>query len=165
MASHDITADKLKQLLNYDPATGVFTWRIKRGPMKAGSIAGKLNTWGYRVISINRRHMMASRLAWLYMAGELPKHQIDHINRNKDDNSWLNLRDVTPSANQHNTSIRKDNKSGYKGVWFYANDGVWRAAIKVNGKQRTLGQYATAELANQAYLDGVKRYHTPVPQR
>ena len=87
-----LTQDGLRQLLNYDPDMGAFTWRQGRGPVRAGGVAGCLTRKGYRRIQIDGQNYMAHRLAWLYMYGSWPPEQIDHINEIKSDNRLDNLR-------------------------------------------------------------------------
>jgi len=98
--------EQLQNLLNYDPDTGVFTWRddlpVKRGPRVAGKRAGSRNAEGYLYVEINRRKYKTSRLAFLWMTGEWPTFCVDHINRDRSDDRWCNLRDVTRSENRIN---------------------------------------------------------------
>lgn len=101
-----ITQEYLKDILEYDPLTGVFLWKKKIAKcIKIGNRAGFINGKGYERISINRTQHQSHRLAWLYVHGTMPEQQIDHINRIKTDNRIANLRDVSPSTNQEN---RKD---------------------------------------------------------
>ena len=112
----NLTQSLLKQLLHYDPETGVWTWlapysrNIKPGDM-AGSDGGR-----YWRIQINGRSYGAGRLAWLYMTGQWPKEQIDHIDRNGYNDRWINLREATSSQNNFNRydGIRGVNKQGNK---------------------------------------------------
>ena len=90
-----ITQSELKELLNYDPATGVFTWLVSRGRVKASSVAGHVHSRGYIVIMVDGRRHLAHRLAFVYMTGTFPDDQVDHINEIKADNRWINLREAT----------------------------------------------------------------------
>lgn len=147
----ELTAERLRELLAYDPETGVFRWKASRGYVKGGKIAGTLNNRGRRQITVDRRLYVASRLAWLYQTGEWPCDQIDHINLIIDDNRFCNLREATNSQNQANTHKRASNKSGFKGVC--SDRGVgWRAQIMVGGKVRRLGLFTTPERAFIAYI-------------
>lgn len=100
-----LTQEKLQHLLDYDPLTGIWTWRnpLPRSKMKSGDIAGRI-TGGRRQIRIASGFFYASRLAWLYMTGEWPQDQIDHINRIRDDDRWENLREANQSQNSFNRS-------------------------------------------------------------
>jgi hypothetical protein len=148
-----LTQDRLKDLLHYDPATGHFTWKVSRSGVKhCNGSAGTQNASGYVVIGIDGFIYPAHRLAWLYVYGEWPKHQIDHINRCKYDNRIANLRDATPSENLHNTGINSSNTSGLKGVSFHKKSRKWQAFIRNNGRNQYLGVFDTPENASKAYL-------------
>jgi hypothetical protein len=146
-----LTADRLRQLLHYDPETGAFTWRVPQGTAAKGDTAGCLNEDGRRRIVINRKTYIASRLAWLYVTGKWPTHQIDHKNCVRSDDRFDNLRDATGAQNQRNTRTRRDNACGLKGVYFGAREKRWIAKIRREGRQIRLGYFATAEEAHAAY--------------
>ena len=135
-----ITQTELKELFLYCPATGYFT-RIGniRGRAKLGDRVGVMTENGYISIIIKRRKYMAHRLAWLYINGELPKYEIDHINHNRSDNSINNLREVEKSENLKNKRLCKNNKTGQMGVYWRANRNCWIANIYVNSKLIYLG--------------------------
>lgn len=137
-----LTQAKLKELLYYDPVTGVFTWLASRSGVKAGDTAGSIDkTDGYRQIRINLTSYRAHRLAWLYVHGYFPEHGLDHRDRTRD-HDWIdNLREVSQQCNLRNAGIRKDNTSGVKGVNWYKRGGKWRAQITINSKQNHLGYY------------------------
>lgn len=158
-----ITAEQLRAAVNYDPETGIFTWR-QRDNMSVqwnGRHAGHRTGWcdhnGYTIVNINYRHWRAHRLAWLYMAGEWPAHQIDHINGDRGDNRFANLRVATGSQNSGNTRKHRDNRSGYKGVYWNAKNNRWLAQIMVARKVHHLGYYLTAEGAHAAYREASLR--------
>jgi len=136
-----LTQKRVKEIFDYDPDTGVFTWADSRNNhVKIGDVAGFYHPSGYRSLQISKVKYYAHRLAWLYVYGELPE-EIDHINQIKDDNRIENLRVVDRSANMQNAPIRKDNKSGCHGVSHCL--GKWRARIVVNKKEIYLGSYVT----------------------
>ena len=113
-----LTADRLRELLNYDPDTGVFTYRVTRAPrFRPGDMAGHVDVHGYRVIGLDLRIYKAHRLAGLYMTGEWPKHEVDHKNLDKADNRWVNLRPATHGQNRQNIGALKNNWTGCKGVY------------------------------------------------
>ena len=146
-----ITANRLRQLLDYDADTGVFTWREPRG-VRSHSVAGSIDNHGYRKIKINGRCYKAHRLlAWPHVHGEWPSGEIDHANGNKADNPIRNLRIAiaTPSQNNWNRAPTSRNSTGFKGVQ-RSGGGKFRALATVDGKQVYLGRYATAELAQEA---------------
>lgn len=161
MAKADITAQRLRELLHYDPETGVFTWRVRRGGgAVAGGICGSPNSGGYIQIKIDRVLRKAHRLAWLYVHGAWPKADIDHINGVRDDNRLTNLRDVPESTNAQNLlRARKDSGAGLAGARKNRDSG-WAARIRVGGKERHLGIFATPEEAHAAYIEAKRRLHT-----
>lgn len=159
MAKAYPTQDLLHALLNYDPLTGIFTWRSVVAPqtrIKVGCNAGTISAHGYLVIGIDRRQYPAHRLAWIYMAGALPAHQVDHKDKDRTNNRWSNLREATHSQNQMNKrSSRKT--SGLKGTTYSAHRRKWQAQIRHNKKTFSLGYFATTELAHQAYREAAAR--------
>jgi hypothetical protein len=139
-----LTHELLKQYLHYDPLTGVFTRRApknKKSRVKEGEIAGTINQ-GRNKIWVHDRRYLASVLAWFYMTGEMPTQQVDHEDRNTLNDRWANLRAATNKQNQENVSLRKDNTSGYRGVWWRAEVGKWKAMIRHNGHLKALGYFA-----------------------
>lgn len=147
-----LTVERLKELLSYDPETGVWTWLISpRQNVAVGSPAGYLQN-GYRVITIDRKPYRAARLAFLYMTGILPAIFIDHENLNRSDDRWSNLREASRSANGANRPINKNNTSGFKGVSWHRSAGKWGARIRVCGRSRRLGLFSTPEAAHAAYI-------------
>lgn len=153
-----IDAATLRRLFRYDPDTGLFI-RLKSTHKNApaGVVAGGRSAGGYIMIAILGRRYYGHRLAWLYMTGQWPAAQIDHINCVRSDNRWSNLRAATHQQNHWNVPRHRDGKSGIKGVCFAR--GTWRASICVNGKLRHLGVFPTAELAQQAYQTAAKDLH------
>jgi len=157
--------DRLKELLHYDPETGVFTWRVDRGSVKAGSEAGCVHSNGYHLIKVCKKIFYAHRLVFLYMTGGWPSQHVDHINGKKRDNRWFNLRDVDVGMNSQNErSPRVNNKSGFLGVCLISGSSgkPYRAQIGLPGgagKTKNLGRYATPEEAHEAYLAAKRRLH------
>lgn len=111
--------------------------------------AGYLTTFGYRLVSYKKQRIYAHRLIWFLMTGDWPLLEIDHINGNKSDNSWVNLRIATRQDNARNQGKTLKNTSGFKGVSFHK--GKWRAVVKTDGKHRHLGYFNTKENAANAY--------------
>ena len=163
-----ITQDFLKSILDYDPDTGKFTWRVSRGNRRSGKIAAiEANNSGYVQIKINGKSYKAHRLAWLWMTGAWPKDCIDHIDGDKTNNRFSNLRECTHAENHQNSKGRSHNTSGFTGVSLYKKLGRYGANIRVNGKQIYLGLYDTPEQAHAAYLEAKANLHTfnPVPRQ
>lgn len=146
-----LTQDRLKELLRYDPETGVFTWKGRTGSVAPGRSAGWLDKDGYRCIQIDGRSTKAHRLASLYVSGAWPVGEIDHVNGRPDDNRSCNLRPATHPLNGRNQRKPKNNTSGFKGVSFHRQSGKWSASIKVNYRGRHLGLFNTPEAASGAY--------------
>ena len=154
-----IAQDELKNVLHYNPETGIFTWRVNRGPAKIGDVSGCPDKSGYIVIGLSGKRYKAHRLSWLYCYGEFPPSQIDHINRVKSDNRIANLRLATNAENKQNTSKQRNNTSGCTGVYFQKNGGKWIAYIKLNNRQIYLGIYNTKEEAILARSSAKKGLH------
>lgn len=122
-----LTQQILKNILKYDKYTGIFTWLINIKKIKFGDIAGSITKNGYTQIMIDGKNYKAHRLAWLYVLGKWPENDIDHKDRNKSNNIWENLRDVTRSLNMLNTGLRIDNTSGVTGVSYVTSRKMWQA--------------------------------------
>ena len=147
-----LTQTKLKELLNYCPETGIFTWKvITSNRARLDCPAGNLTSHGYIRISVLGNVYYAHRLAWLYVHGEFPKNEIDHINRVTTDNRIDNIRLATHNQNLRNLSKKKNNKSGYIGVSWAKREHKWEAYCTHKGKRYSLGYFNTAENASNTY--------------
>jgi HNH endonuclease/AP2 domain len=158
MAKNDLTQQQLKQQLHYDPESGIFTWVLNKYKTTIGKIAGS-NNHGYIIIRVYYTRYFAHRLAWLYMTGEWPKHDVDHIDMDRKNNKWTNLREATRSQNKFNVNKFSTNTSGYKGVSFDKSRNKFTAQCMVNGKLYHLGRFLSAELASNAYQAFTKHHH------
>ena len=156
-----ISAERLRELLLYDPCTGAFVWRIDRGGRSfAGKLAGALNTKGYIEITVDGGRYWAHRLAWLHVHGAMPAGVIDHINGDKRDNRIENLRDVGLAVNARNrVRPNKNNKAGVLGVWQHQR-GYWGACIQAGECRRHLGYFPTREQASNAYAAAKSELHS-----
>ena len=155
----DLTAETLRQILHYNPDTGVFTWIRKPRYAGSGEQAGSYSTKGYRRVKIGVTSYRAHRLAWFYMTGQWPVDQIDHINGIPDDNRFSNLREATAQENQTNKGVRRKRKaSKYPGV---SKSGThWISTIRTPAGRLYLGFFADEKKASEAYLEA-KRIHHP----
>lgn len=155
-----LSQERLKSLLHYCPDTGVFTHIKARQSVVVGSIAGTVTEYGYVRIHIDGKIYLAHRLAWLYVNGDFPPEQIDHINRVRTDNRICNLRMATIAENAQNQSMRSTNTSGHIGVSWYKPYQKWESYIKVNNKQIKLGYFTDLSEAIAARKTAEIKYHT-----
>lgn len=153
-----LTRERFDELMQYNPDTGEFTWRVgRRGTAKAGSLAGSDSRNGYWFIHIDGRRYSAHRLAWWYMTGSLPEAEIDHANGDGHDNRFENIRACCRSENVSNRTIMPFNSSGLKGVT--KNRDWWTATIWKNKTRKYLGSFKTKEAAHAAYISASKELH------
>ena len=156
----DITPELCRQLLRYNPETGKLYWRERSPEMFEGrkrpadllcriwngGNAGQeaftyIGNHGYFSGSILNIGFTAHRVIWAMQVGEWPTHDIDHIDGDRQNNRWQNLRDVTHAVNLRNAAGKSNNKSGATGVNWRADKGKWRARIMVDGKDVSLGHF------------------------
>lgn len=135
-----LTQERLKELLRYDPETGVFTWHHINGRVAINGVAGCPDSYGYLQIRVDGTLYLSHRLAWLYLHGYFPVG-IDHINGIKNNNRISNLREVSHSENMQNKKIHSNNTSGVQGVSWQNQRDVWCAYINVNGKRLHIGSF------------------------
>jgi hypothetical protein len=159
-----LTAERLRELLHYDPETGVFTWRVTSGKANNGAPAGWIGSSdGVRqvvLIGISHRNYKAHRLAWLHTYGAWPVGVIDHINGDPLDNRISNLRDTSQQVNSQNQRrARSDSKSGLLGAYWDERDRCWKSHIKADGRLKWLGRFDTPEEAHAAYLAAKRKLH------
>jgi hypothetical protein len=153
----------LKQALRYNKKTGILTWKKRpREHFKtdsswkcfasqfAGKQAGNINKRGILVLEMNGITYAAHRIAFKMANGRDPIGEVDHKNMKKTNNKISNLREASHSQNQHNTTLRKDNSSGFKGVSFNKEENKYRSRINVNGKEIFLGSFISPESAFEA---------------
>ena len=148
-----ITHSRLTEVLHYDPETGVFRWLVdRRNGSRAGQIAGTNTGRGWLHFMVDGRLYKAHRLAWFYMTGSFPPEQIDHINGNRSDNRWCNLREATAQQNSVNRARPRTNTSGVHGVTYYKRNRKWGANITAHKERRFLGLFDSLEAASNARL-------------
>ena len=141
MPKSSVSQKELKELLHYDEHTGIFTWKVSRGRVSNGTVAGIINAGDkYRYIRIFTKSYAAHRLAFIYMDNIVPPEQVDHINHNRDDNRFINLRMCSRSQNHKNKPIQSNNSTGHHGV-SKTKDGKFYAYIKHEQKMKNLGIY------------------------
>lgn len=161
--SWEISADFLRHLLHYDPLTGVWTWMnpLPRSKYREGEKAGRINTDGRRQIGVAGKVYYSARLAHLYMTGEWPHAQMDHINRIRDDDRWENLRQATQSQNSYNREWAEANGE-WRGITPHGNK------FKVDIGAQYLGLYDTFDQAKDVRDQALKDWAGPfaiIPER
>lgn len=144
-----LTQEILKHYITYDPITGFFYSNgVQYSNKSKGERVGTLHkTKGYRYICIKGKTYREQRVAFLYMTGNWPTNQVDHINQVKDDNRWDNLRDIPASENCWNRPVYKTNKSGYTGVVWNKQMNKWQVLCRRKGKQTYLGMFDNVDEA------------------
>jgi hypothetical protein len=157
-----LTIARLREVLNYDPETGVFTWLktlARRAPAgsEAGTIAGVRRP--YLRITIANEHFHASRLAWFHVHGVWPQQLIDHCDGDPLNNRFRNLREASDSQNQANRRLNKNSTSGFKGVYFDKSSGRWAANILKDRRKLWLGCHDTPQAAHEAYKQAAERLY------
>lgn len=154
-----LTAEHLRRVILYDPDTGLWRWKAsgKGKPREPGWWPGTLTAWGYRNIAISRLGYFAHRLAFLYMTGAWPQHEVDHIDGDRANNRWGNLREATGLQNKYNTGLRGHNTTGFRGVYHHNQTGRWVARIKTGERRINLGSFATPEEASKAYEEAASQ--------
>lgn len=164
----EITPEIVRELLHYDPETGIFTWRERdhrwfktgrdcrkwnsRYAGKRAGVVAQSSESGYRRrhISIFKRIIKEHHLAWLWMTDEPLPPQIDHRNRDATDNRWSNLRSSTSKKNSRNLSLSRRNTSRITGVSWHKFSGKWRAHCRINGRYRHIGYFDDIDDAAKA---------------
>ena len=168
-----IDAEKLPILLRYEPETGELFWLSRHKNLFAteqsamtwnARFAGvraftALNNCGYRRGTIWGQTYLAHRVIWALVMGYWPHELIDHINGDKTDNRWNNLRCATQAENLRNQGTRSDNTSGFKGVSWKKRLRRWQANIRVSGVQMHLGYFDDAEEAHAAYVAAAEKHY------
>lgn len=160
-----ITAEFLKSILDYDSKTGIFCWKFRKDARSqwngkfSGKIAGCYHADGHLQIVIRPWHYKGHVLAWIIMTGQFPKNEIDHINGDRRDNRWENLRAATHRQNILNSKLRIDNTSGFKGVVWDKRRHKWISRIKIEGKIKQLGSFKNPEDAHREYCNVAKKYY------
>lgn len=140
-----LTAERLREILSYDPETGAFAWRASRRGVRPGKCGRISKSSGYRDICIDYVLYRSHRLAFLYMTGEWPTKDIDHKNRIRSDNRWSNLREATTTQNSANVAAKTTNTTGFVGVVWDKSRNKWRAQIRIGGKKTNLGRFDKVE--------------------
>lgn len=174
---NDLTAEFIRQILDYDPETGVLTWKPRVPDMftdgghsaehtcslwnskHAGKKAGKKHKEGYIEIWVNRVPYKAHRLAWVWMTGEWPVEQVDHENLDRSHNKWTNLRDATHGENMRNVRTKEGSTSGHKNVTWSKSHRKWVVRVTFDGERNKVFEAADLELAALVASEVIDKYH------
>lgn len=162
MSTSDLpfTVDELRNALDYNPETGIFTWKASGKARFIGKPAGRIDAGrkrsGYHRIKFRKRFLSAHRLAWMHVHGEWPEGEIDHINGIRHDNRLVNLRLATRQVNSHN-------RHGTKGYYFHKPSKKWRALMYVDKRQIHLGSFNDESSARDAHLKAKRIHHPTAP--
>lgn len=156
MAKEKLTHKYLLSILSYNKRNGVFVWLVSRGRVKVGDIAGSVKPDGYTYIKIDKKDYGAHILACFYINEKWPTNDVDHIDGNRSNNKYKNIRVATRSQNKMNTKLRSDNTTGVKGVYFCNRTKKYQAQITLNGKNKYLGRYKTLKEARAAYCNAAR---------
>ncbi len=138
MSTNELTLEYLRKVLNYNPNTGWFTWTKHRASkrVRVGSRAGTLGSGGYRTISVLGKRYREHTLVWFWVNGVMPEREIDHIDQDRGNNSYKNLREATKQDNSRNRAMYSSNTTGYNGVQYNKRTDKWIALIRT--KEGTL---------------------------
>lgn len=141
---------RLDHLLNYDKTTGIFTRKVSVRKDRIGAVAGAPNGFGHIQIRVDGTLYMAHRLAWMWVYGDWPPTNIDHVNGNPSDNRITNLRLATPKENQENVKLRVDSSTGHRGVNWNKAERKWVARVQHHKERIVIGKYEAIEDAVSA---------------
>ena len=161
LGNNELTQEQLRKDLWYNYETGHFTWIKHPQAKRIGTRAGDLTASNYRYIMIAGKKHKEHRLVWLYHYGSFPVDDlvVDHIDADRSNNTFWNLRLCTPEQNKLNVGRSCRNTSGYKGVSYNKPTGKWKAKIQCDGVDHYLGLHKTPEQAHKAYVKLGKELH------
>lgn len=148
----------LRSIFEYDKDAGILKWNVDRVKVKPGDPAGALHPSGHLTVGIDGKYYLVHRIIWAIVYGKSPDGEIDHRNGIGSDNRIDNLRIASISQNNMNRGIQKNNKSGYKGVYWKEPNKRWVASIRVNNKLINLGGFDTPQDAHRAYAEAAHRF-------
>lgn len=160
--------ERLNELFSYDEMTGVLTWKMQPATSRSnichnnkcgGKVAGTVGAKGYIMIGIGKVYYLAHRIIWKMKTGVDPLDIVDHEDTDRGNNRWVNLREASNGPNIQNSRIRKDNKSGFKGVHWDKHHNAWKATLGLNGQQIQLGRFKSLDAARIARQHAAEKLH------
>jgi hypothetical protein len=152
-----VTAEQVRELFDYDPEEGRLRWKVARQKINKGDVAGyKSKSDGYWYVGFDYHEFLAHRIIWLWVTGEWPKCQIDHWDRNRSNNKWVNLREATNSQNGRNSSAHRNSSTGVRGIDI--RRGKYRVRIHFDGEEIVIGRYMSLKVAKIARKRAEQRY-------
>ena len=156
-----LTLTRLRELVVYNKRTGLFRWRVNRGPKKIGDVAGYRRSDGYNSLMLDGINYLVGRLAVFYVTGVWPEHEVDHRDTDSGNDRWRNLRPATRSQNCANRNVTRANRLGVKGVAIdpTKKKKPYVAHMGLNGRKKHLGYFATLAEASSAYRRAAKEFH------
>lgn len=154
-----ITAERAREVLVYNPDTGGMLWRISRKGVVAGAPVGSVDPGTrYLRVRIDYKLYYVHRLAVLIMTGRFPSARTDHRDLDKLNNKWENIREANSTQNQGNRGLDRNNTSGFKGVSWCKERGMWEAYITINCRKKNLGRFDKKEDAAAAYWTAAQKH-------
>lgn len=154
--------EELDRLFSYDPETGALSWKVqinRAWHARPGTAAGTTTMRGYLQVGISGVYYLVHRIIWKMMTGEDPTDQIDHVDGDRKNNKWANLRAADASQNMSNRKVGRNNNSGIKGVCWDRYHKAWVAYIGIGGEQKRLGRFKSIEEAAAARQEASARSH------
>jgi hypothetical protein len=149
----------LRRFFSYDQQSGLLRWRVPRGRSTVGDEAGSPNKDGYKTVGLNGKNYKVHRIIWKLVTGNAPAEQIDHVDLDRANNRWINLREATCCENKQNSRTSASNSSGVKGVSYNKSERKWEAYIMAERRFVFLGRFKTLEKATSAVADVRVKMH------
>ncbi len=150
-------------MFDYDPETGDLIWQLPGKGRRVGDVAGCIDSGGYVCVKVDQVKLYAHRVIWVWMTGEWPDSEVDHRDRSRSNNVWLNLRHATPKQQAENRKVYSTSVSGVPGVRWRHDKGQWWASIRSAGRYFWLGTHDTLIDAVAARLRAERSLYTHSP--